>query len=49
MELNLSKIQLGYQTLQEAKSLKPRFRLEASPEDVAACLGKFYLLEVQGR
>ncbi len=50
MELNLDKIQAQFISLREEKekSLKTRFRLEASLEDVAVCLSKFYLLEVQG-
>ena len=51
MELNLDKIRAGFDSLQSAKekSLRTRFRFDASPEDVAAHLRQFYLLEVRGR
>lgn len=51
MELNLDKIQAQFTSLQAQKeeSLRTRFRFEATPEEVAAHLRRFYLLEVEKR
>ena len=49
MELNLDEIRKQFTHQRQAKSSRTRFRFDAKPEEVAALLRHFYLLELNCR